>query len=146
MSKGLSTSIGPPLTQADYQALAAFRHRLRMFLRFSEEAAAREGLSAQQHQTLLAIHGYPEGRGSVTIGALAERLQLRHHSVVGLVNRLELDGLLIRQPSAEDRRRVGVILSQRGLELLHRLSSSHRQELRRHAPALRELLQQIEQE
>ncbi|HEY1083552.1 MAG TPA: MarR family transcriptional regulator [Prosthecobacter sp.] len=146
MSSNSITLPPPQLTRADYRALAAFRHRLRLFMRFSEEAAAKEGLSAQQHQAMLAIHGYPDGLGNVTIGALAERLQLRQNSVVGLVNRLEADGLVIRQQSEEDRRVVVVALSPHGLALLQRLSSSHRQELRRHGPVLRKLLSQIEQE
>lgn len=72
--------------KSDYEALAAFRYALRQFLRFSEDAAATEGLSPQQHQALLAIKGFP-GRDSVTIGELAEKLQVRHNSAIGLVDR-----------------------------------------------------------
>ncbi|HWW03374.1 MAG TPA: helix-turn-helix domain-containing protein [Candidatus Acidoferrum sp.] len=39
-------------------------------------------MTPQQHQALLAIQGFP-GRDCVTVGELAERLQLRHHSAVG---------------------------------------------------------------
>lgn len=136
----------PVPTQADYQTLADFRYRLRLFLRFSEEAAAKEGLSPRQHQALLSIHGYSEGPDKITIGALAEKLQLRHHSVVGLVNRLEKDGLVARKPSETDRRSVCVSITDKGLERLRRLSALHRQELRMNAPVLRGLLEQIEKE
>ena len=83
---------GPrPIVKADYEALAAFRHALREFLDFSQEAARRAGLTPQQHQALLAIKGYP-GREVVTVSELAERLLLRHHSAVGLLDRLEILG------------------------------------------------------
>ena len=91
------------LDKAQYEALAAFRHALRKFLRFSETAAQAAGVTPQQHQALLAIKGFP-GRDQVTVGELAERLQLRHHSVVGLIDRLVLEKLVIRLPSPKDRR------------------------------------------
>lgn len=137
-------SLDPPPSQADYQALAEFRYRLRLFLRFSEEAAAKEGLSPRQHQALLSIHGCSGEEPGITIGMLAEKLQLRHHSVVGLVNRLEKDGLVTRHADTGDRRKVCVTVTEEGLLRLRHLSAIHRQELKRSAPVLRGLLQQIE--
>src|SRR5215469_11314344 len=78
----------PALALADYERLAEFRYLLRRFLIFSESAAVAAGLTAQQHQALLAIKG-AGSMADLTTGALAERLGIRHHSAVGLVDRLE---------------------------------------------------------
>src|SRR5437762_11546356 len=94
----------------NFQAMAELRYQIRRFLRFSETAARQAGLEPQQHQLLLAVKGLPEGIGP-TISALAERLQLQHHSVVGLIDRLVDRGLLLRLRSADDRRTVLVKLS-----------------------------------
>ena len=136
------TSPRPKLTKAQYEALAALRHSLRRFLRFSQEAARAAGLTPQQHQALLAIKGFP-GRGRASIGELAERLQLRHHSAVGLVGRLARRQLVCRSPSAGDRRRVEVSLSPRGEVWIERLSSAHLRELRQLGPGIRRLLRAI---
>lgn len=127
------------VTKAEYEMLAAFRYTLRQFLRFSEEAAQAVGLTPQQHQALLAVMGFPE-RDRITIGELAKRLQIQHHSTVGLVDRLEAQGLLTREPAEDDRRQVYVRLAPAGLELLARLSSAHKEELRRIGPQLNEML------
>src|SRR5665811_983767 len=100
------------LSKSQYELLAAFRYALRQFLHFSEEAARAAGVTPQQHQALLAVKGFP-GRDCVTVGELAERLQLRHHSVVGLIDRLVLEKLVARAPSAQDRRQVLIELTRR---------------------------------
>ncbi len=123
------------ISKAEYEALAAFRYALRQFLRFSEEAVQEVGLTPQQHQTLLAILGFPH-RDRVTVGELAERLQVRHHSAVGLVDRLSALGLVERQAATEDRRQVYVALTPQGRELLARLTAIHRAELSRLGPQL----------
>ncbi len=110
---------------------------------FSEEAAREAGLSARQHQALLAIYGFP-GREHLTMGELAERLHVRHHSAVGLVDRLCARGLLRRRRDPLDRRRVQVELSTKGRSSLSALSLSHHDELRRLAPVLKRLLTQLE--
>jgi DNA-binding MarR family transcriptional regulator len=133
------------LSKADYEALAAFRHALRRFLDFSGEAAKSAGLTPQQHQALLAIKGYP-GRDQVTIGELAEQLVQKHHSTVGLVDRLEALGLVRRETDFEDRRRILVALTDRAEEALAGLSTIHRDELRRLGPSLAVLLQRLGQE
>lgn len=137
-----SSSLHRELPKADYETLAAWRYELRQFLRFSEEAAATEGLSPQQHQALLAVKGMPD-RDGLTIGELAERLQIRHHSAVGLVDRLVADKLVSRAPADDDRRKVLVELTKRGERLLSKLSLSHRDELRRIGPTFRALLDRI---
>jgi len=114
------------LRPSDYQALAEFRYQIRRFLRFSEEAARRAGLEPAQHQLLLAVkaHAAPP-----TVGELAERLQLRHHSVVGLVDRLVECGMVRRDRAGSDRRQVRVRLTRQGGTVLRKLSLQHRNEL-----------------
>jgi len=125
--------------KADYEALAEFRHALREFLDFSQAAARQAGLAPQQHQALLAIKGYP-GRDEVTVKELAERLLLRHHSAVELIDRLEALGLLRRKPDPEDGRRVRVALTAKAERRLADLSATHLEEIRRLGPGLRLLL------
>jgi DNA-binding MarR family transcriptional regulator len=128
------------VTQAEYEALAAFRYALRQFLRFSEEAAVAAGLTPQQHQALLAIKGFP-GRDQVTIGELAERLQLRHHSAVGLADRLVAEGWVSRRRDGTDRRQVHLVLTGRGELVLEKLSAAHKEQLRRIGRQLKPLLE-----
>jgi DNA-binding MarR family transcriptional regulator len=135
----MTRSAARRLTGADYQTLAQLRYLLRRFAAFSEVAAREAGLTAQQHQALLAVRGFP-GRGPISVGELAERLQLRHHSAVGLIDRLVTRGLLRRHYDRRDRRRVLVTLTAPGRRRLARLSHTHRQELQRLSPLLRSLL------
>jgi DNA-binding MarR family transcriptional regulator len=119
----------------DYQALADFRFEIRRFLNFSERLVYAAGLEPQQHQALLAIKGLPAHRVA-TIGVLAERLLIQHHSAVELVNRLEAKGLLRRARGVADRREVVLTLSRRGEKLLQQLTHPHREELRTARPRL----------
>lgn len=130
------------LSQADYQLLAEFRYLLARFLAFSTKAAHEAGLAPRQHQALLAIKGHPAG-SRVTVGDLAQRLGIRHHSAVGLVNRLVDSGYLLRRTDSEDRRRAFIFLTPMGERALAALSSAHREELRRIAPLLGPLLSQL---
>jgi len=132
------------LTKAEYETLAALRYSLRQFLHFSEEAAQAAGLSPQQHQALLAIKGFP-GRDRVTVGELAERLQIRHHSAVGLTDRLASSDLVKRKPDTSDRRQVYLALTARGEAMLEKLSAAHKEQLRRLAPQIESLLQRLRQ-
>lgn len=131
----------PPLRKCDYETLAEFRYALRRFLSFSENAAARHGVTPQQYQALLAIEGFP-GRNWVAIGELAEQMCVAHHSAVGLVDRMEELQLVRRVPAREDRRRVHVRLTPKGLRLLEKLYRVHREELHTCGPRLAALLQQ----
>jgi len=126
----------------DYAALADFRYEIRRYLSFGQRAARPAGIEPQQYQALLAIKGFPE-RESVTVGELAERLQLRHHSAVGLVDRLVAEKLVVRLPSAEDRRRVLIQLTLRGQKILEKLASVHRQQLKQIGPGIRQLLERL---
>lgn len=123
------------LSRAHYRALSHFRFEIRRFLHFSEQAARGAGLEPQQHQLLLAVAGF-DGQDSPTIGDLADHLLLRHHSVVGLVDRLAARGLVERVRHLEDRRLVQVRLTPKGAQVLDRLSHIHRAELRRSGPGL----------
>jgi DNA-binding MarR family transcriptional regulator len=122
--------IGAPLSKQEFEALAHFRFGIRRYLRFSEETVRRHGLTPQQYQLLLALKGFPE-RDWATVGELAERLQLRHHSVVELINRAQGEGLVERVANPEDARSVRVLLTRQGERILGRLSALHRDELRR---------------
>jgi len=131
------------LPSPDYRLLAEFRHQLRVFTAFSETAARKAGLAPQQHQALLAIKGFPAG-AAPTIGELAERLVIRHHSAVELVDRLVEARLVARYHDSDDARRVGLVLTKRAEEMLARLSIAHHEELRRMAPMLRTVLAELE--
>ena len=126
--------------RVDYRLLADFRHLLRGFLAFSEEAARGAGLTPQQHQALLALKGF---EGSPTIGQLAQKLLLKHHSAVGLADRLAKAGLLARETDPDDRRRVTLRLTAKAERVLERLSATHQEELRRLAPGLKEILARL---
>lgn len=123
------------INNGEYQALAEFRYQIRKFLRFSEQAARAAGVEPQQHQVMLAIKGLPDD-SRATIGEVAERLQIQHHSTVELVDRLVRRGLIQRKRAGEDRREVRLQLSARGEKLLRELSVHHEEELREAGPAL----------
>jgi DNA-binding MarR family transcriptional regulator len=127
------------LKPSDYRALARFRHTLRQFLAFSETAAEAAGLTPVQHQALLAIKGMP-GEGDVSVGDLAAWLGIRHHSCVGLADRLVREGLVRRRRDPRDRRRMGLRLTARAQRKLAGLSATHRDELRRLSGTLGPLL------
>ena len=124
-----------PLTKQDFEALARFRFGIRRYLRFSEETVRSHGVTPQQYQLMLALKGFP-GRDWAVVRELADRLQLRHHSVVELINRAQNQGLVERTADPDDARAVRVLLTEQGEQLLGRLSALHRDELRRMDVAL----------
>jgi DNA-binding MarR family transcriptional regulator len=130
------------LADADYEALAVFRRSIREFLSFSETAARETGLTPQQHQAILAIRGLSVD-GDMSVGSLAGHLMIQHHSAVELIDRLEQAGLIQRRAAADDRRKVNVRLTQKALGLLERLSRVHLTELRRRAPELAKILNDL---
>lgn len=127
------------LKKSDYELLAEFRYRLRRFLGFSENAAIGCGVTPQQYQAMLSIQGYP-GRDWVTVGELAERMQIEHHSAGGLVRRMEAAGLVQKSVSDEDHRVVRVSVTAKGLSILAKLIRAHQDELRVVGPDLIALL------
>ena len=129
-------------TLPDFKAMSELRYQIRRFLRFSETAARQAGIEPQQHQLLLAVRGLPENL-KPTIGVLAERMQLQHHSTVELVDRLADRGLLLRLRATDDRRQVLVKLTHDGEEFLKKLSLHHLQELQSAGPKFVKILQQL---
>jgi len=129
-----------PLTDQEFEALSAFRYEIRRFLAFSETNARAAGLTVQQHQALLAIRGE---LGTSSIGTVAERLLIEHHSASELIKRLEGRGLVLRERDPVDRRRVTLRLTQEAQEILTRLSAIHRAEIRRMQPTVSRLLNRL---
>ena len=125
----------PKVSSSDYRALGAFRYEIRKFLAFSEHAARDAGIQPQQHQLLLAVRGLPEG-ARPTIRTIAERLCVKHHTAVALIDALEGQGFLKRDRSSQDRREVLLVLTIKGDALLQRLSALHRQQLRNVGPMM----------
>ena len=127
------------LSDGDYRVLLDLRTRLRGFLHWSEAQAEESGVTAAQHQLLLAVRGHADRRGP-TIGEVADYLYLRHHSAVGLVDRAEAAGLVRRVPDPDDGRVARLQLSERGSKALRELSRLHVEELARLASHLQPLL------
>jgi DNA-binding MarR family transcriptional regulator len=130
------------MNSKDYRALAEFRYQIRTFLAFSETAAREQGLNGQQHQLLLAIKGLPEN-SSPSIGVLAERMQLQHHTTVELVDRLSERGCIKRETSPTDRRQVHLRITARGENLLRKLTAIHEKELQSSGPLLLATLRKL---
>jgi len=119
-----------PLPKQVYEQLAMFRYRIRKFIRFSEEAARSKGLTPQYHQLMLSIMGFPD-RDYATPTELAERLQIKAHACVELIQRCEELGMVRRFPNDKDKRSTFICLTEAGLEVLEELSEIHVEELKR---------------
>jgi DNA-binding MarR family transcriptional regulator len=123
------------LATHDYAQLATFRGAIRAFLHFSEQAAAQQGLTTQHYQAMLILRGAPDGV-PVTINDMARQLIIKHNSAVGLIDRLEMEGLVSRERCLADRRKVELCLTTHGRSVLAKLAATHRGELRRIAPLM----------
>ncbi|MBN8889662.1 MAG: MarR family transcriptional regulator [Rhodospirillales bacterium] len=130
----------PRPTQADYEALAEFRYLVRCFLDFSQSEARAAGLTPRQHQALLQLKRLPAG-SPPTIGALAERLRIRHHSAAELADRLAEAGLVARRPDPSDQRRVLLDLTALAERHLADLSAVHLDELHKMSGVLDTIVQ-----
>jgi DNA-binding MarR family transcriptional regulator len=130
------------LTADDYRALAEFRYQIRRFLHFSESAARAAGINPQQHQLLLALKGIPEST-EPNIGEIARRLHIRHHSAVGLTDRLTQRGLIEKRQGDVDRRRVILKITKPGEVMLRKLSLIHRAQLETEGGDLIRALQKL---
>jgi DNA-binding MarR family transcriptional regulator len=124
-----------PVAVKAYQELAEFRYRIVSYLKKADQGARAAGLEPQQYLLLLALRGLPAGH-EPSIRVLAERLQVRHHSAVGLIDRLERRGLVRRERAKSDRRRVLVRLTARGNAMLAKVAKQRIADLRTTAPAL----------
>ncbi|MGH3447286.1 MAG: MarR family winged helix-turn-helix transcriptional regulator [Nocardioidaceae bacterium] len=123
------------LTEDEYRVLLIFRCALRQYIRWSGEQAGKLGLTAQQHQMLLAVRAHP-GSIAPSISELAEYLLIRHHSAVELANRAEASGLVNRHSDTDDQRVVRVTLTEKGTDLIEQLADAHMSELQRVAEQL----------
>jgi DNA-binding MarR family transcriptional regulator len=138
----------PPLSEYQYCVLLTFRTAVREFLHWSAEQSEAVGLSSQQHQLLLAVRAHP-GDQPPSIGDLSGYLLIRHHSTVGLVNRVVAAGLVERQPDPNDQRVIRVVLTKKGRDVIDELSESHLRELEHVGEQLgisEELLEQLARE
>lgn len=131
------------ISLSQFRSLSDFRYQIRKFQHFSEKAARALGLEPQQHQLLLAIKGFDGKTHGPTIGYLAERLQVRHHSAVELVDRMQTNGMVLRRASEHDRRQVIVALSDAGEQILKKLSAQHIAEIQQIGPRLVAALQKV---
>jgi len=132
------------LTPSDYQALAAFRYQIRKFLHFSERAVKQSGIEHGQYQLLLAVKGMPTGVRP-RVRELANQMQIRHHSAVELIDRLEAGGYVHRERAQADRREVLLTLTPKGERTLEKLARHHHDELRLAGPGLVAALQRVMQ-
>lgn len=131
------------LDDEDYQRLLEFRTAIRKFLNYSKNQAAEVGLTAAQHQLLLAIRGHAGGAGP-TMGDVAEALLVKHHSAVELVDRAEAAGLVTRRPDPHDQRVVRLALTRAGARKLERISAANLTEIRRLGSQFQDVWKAIE--
>ena len=132
------------LQSHDYEALASFRYAMRKFLRFSkEELAARAELTPEQYEALLAIRAFGSKHG-LTIGDLSERLQVKHHTAINLVDKLANRNLIVRRSSTEDRRHVYAQLTPKGSDMLSSVAAIHRRELKMRSPEMIDALKRLQ--
>lgn len=131
-----------PVSRRDYVTLAEFRYALRVFQRFSEDAARSAGVTPAQHQLVLAIKGWPRP-DPPSVSNIADRLQLRNHSTVELVRRAEQAGLVTTHVDVDDHRRQLLEVTEHGEQLLASLSALHRDELRRFRTEMHDLLEEL---
>jgi DNA-binding MarR family transcriptional regulator len=132
--------VTPQLLPEDYEALAAFRYALRKFLSFSKRALADEAnLTPEQYEALLALKAF-SGPVGLTIGDLSERLQVKPHTAVGLVDKLVGLGFVLREQGTADRRHVFVSLTPAGSGVLAKVAALHRREMRIRSPEMIEAL------
>ena len=130
------------LTAKQYRLLAELRYQIRRFLAYRDQNARDNGLEPQQYQALLTIKGAPSGT-EVTVGRLAQRMMVRHHSAVEMVDRLATHGLVTRTRHPTDRRKMLVHLTAKGERMLRELALSSREELKSSGPALVALLRRL---
>ena len=131
------------LQSKDYAALGAFRYAMRKFLRVSKDVvAARAKLTPEQYEALLAIKS-SSGANGMTVGEISERLQVKHHTAVSLLDRLEARKLATRKRAAADKRNVNVQLTKAGASLLARLAAIHHRELQQRSPEIIDALRRL---
>lgn len=144
-SRTAQVTTPPDLSDADYARLGELRYALRRFLHWSAEQATEAGLTPTQHQLMLAIRAWRDQRGP-TVSDIAAMLLVRHHSAVGLVDRAQEAGLIIRERDPDQHSLVRLHLTEEGSAKLRSLSQAHLRELAQLAPGMRALWQGIDDE
>ena len=127
----------------DYAALGDFRYAVRKFLRFSKEFLARVKLTPEQYEALLAIKTRSGSKG-ITVGELSERLQVKHHTAVSLLDKLMARRLVTRRRALKDRRHVSVNLTKLGSSILEQVAGVHRQEMRHRSSEMIDALKRLQ--
>lgn len=130
------------MTKTEYENLAELYYTLRLFLRFSAVNAREFGLTSQQFQAVLAVKRFT-GHQQITVGILADCMQIKHHSAVGLVDRLVAENLILRSPAPDDHRKVLLSLTEHGNSTLEKLARHNREELHQLSAQLSLLLERI---
>ncbi len=133
------------MNSKNYETLASFRYQIRRFLRFSKDLLSSEDLTPDQYQALLAIRASSVNR-KLSIRDLAEQLQVRHHSTVGIVDQLVSRDAIVRQVAPDDRRKILLTLTEKGEEIVERLAPAHHEELSRLCPEMIRTLEKISTE
>lgn len=121
-----------------FRLVADWRATLRDFMMASKEILRKHEVTSMQYQTLLAIRVSAEPEG-ISMNGLAAYLGVRHNSAVGLINRLEAHGLVMRARSQRDRRVAHLRLTEEGENVLEVLAEAHGQELNRIRPEMRRI-------
>jgi DNA-binding MarR family transcriptional regulator len=131
------------LRTEDYDALGAFRYAMRKFLRFSKEALAAAKITTEQYEALLAVKTRSNSK-DITVGELSERLQVKHHTAVSLLDKLVARRLVVRRRGSKDRRQVHIKLTSRGDSVLARMAAPHRREIRDRSSEMIEALKRLQ--
>lgn len=108
-----------PKERYDLRILKALRRIIRSVDLYSRKLAQEHGVTVPQLICLLKI----DELGSLTLKDLSEEVFLSPSTLVGIVDRLEKHGLLERQRSVRDRRKVRIDLTEKGRELVERSPS-----------------------
>src|SRR5215470_11101858 len=119
-----------PLTADEEAFWRAFLRALTVVPRALEADLASQGLSLTDYCGLMHLSEAPGGR--LRMSDLAGRCALSLSGTTRIVNRLEDQGLLRREPSASDGRSFDAVLTDAGFARLRRVWPVHLTSVRRH--------------
>lgn len=100
--------------QKSQDVLMLLRQIIRVTDMHDKQLSRMTGLTMPQLMTMQTL----ESEGSITIGILARRMNLAQATVTSILDRLELKGLVRRERSQSDKRKVLASPTEAGLELL----------------------------
>lgn len=110
--------------------LAAFRTFLEAYRRLMDTIERRQSereLPLKFYDVLVHLSEAPDGR--LRMRDLANRVLLSRSGLTRLVDRMERDGLVVREAVATDARGVHAVLTQRGLDALMAAVPAHRDDV-----------------